>query len=301
MDSANLITIFTPCYNRAHLLSQLYKSILAQQVTNFEWLIVDDGSSDNTKEVVEGFISENKIVISYHHKSNGGKHTAVNYGVQKAKGNLFCIVDSDDLLTNDALVFINIAWQKIKENPKVCGIIGLSKFTNGEIVGDAFLVKDWQIPFSDYYLKYHLKGDKSVAFKTAILKQYPFPELEEIKMVFEAVVWHEISKKYDVICLNEAIQNVNYQQQGLSDSSYKLWYIKSLAFSYFQLIANKTYSFSRYPKDYLWSFIHLAINSLLSETSYFDKLPTIKDKCLYLILFPRAYYSYRKMKHLIVK
>ena len=87
----------------------------------------------------------------------------------------------------------------------------------------------------------------------------------------------------------------------MSDSSYKLWYIKSLAFSYFQLIANKTYSFSRYPKSYIWSFIHLAINSLLSDTTYFNKLPSIKDKCLYLILFPRAYYSYFKMKPLIVK
>jgi len=204
-------------------------------------------------------------------------------------------------LSADALVLIHNAWQNIKENPKVCGIIGLSEFTNGQTVGDAFLEEDWQLSFSDYYLKYHLRGDKSVAFKTSVMKEYPFPEQEGIRFVFEAVVWHEMAKKYDVLALNKVIQYKEYLEQGLSDSSYKLWYVKSLAYSYFRLIANQTYSFSRYRKDYFWSFIHLVINSLLSDTSYFAKLPSIKDKCLYLILFPRGYYSYRKMKHLIVK
>ncbi len=301
MDSANLITIFTPCYNRAHLLSQLYQSLLEQNATNFEWLIVDDGSTDNTKEVVANFISENKIPISYFNKNNGGKHTAINYGVQKAKGALFFILDSDDFLSKDAVKLTTDAWVKIKDNKKIGGIIGLSEFTNGQLVGDAFLEDEWQLSFSDYYLKYHLRGDKSVAFKTSVMKEYPFPEEAGIRFVFEAVVWHEMAKKYDVLALNKVIQYKEYLEEGLSDSSYKLWYIKSLAFSYFQLIANKTYSFSRYPKTYIWSFIHLAINSLLSDTSYFNKLPSFKDKCLYLILFPRGYYSYLKMRKLIVK
>ena len=133
------------------------------------------------------------------------------------------------------------------------------------------------------------------------MKEYPFPEFEGVRYVFEAVVWHEMAKKYDVFAQNRVIQYKEYLEEGISDSSYKLWYIKSMAFSHFQLIANKTYSFSRYPKTYIWSFIHLAINSLLSGTSYFNKLPSFKDKCLYLILFPRAYYSYLKMKPLIVK
>lgn len=301
MDSTNLITIFTPCYNRAHLLSQLYQSILDQKATNFEWLIVDDGSTDNTKAIVESFIIENKIPISYYFKPNGGKHSAINYGVAKAKGDLFCIIDSDDSFAKNALDHINKAWKNNRDNNSICGFIGLSTNASGELVGNGFLQPNWQIPFSDYYLKYNLKGDKSVAFFTSILKNYPFPESEDIKMVFEDVVWNEISKKYDVIAINETIQIVNYQTEGVSNSSYKMWYVKSLAFSYFQLIANKTYSFSRYPKAYLWSFIHLASNSLLSGTSYFDKLPTFRAKCLYLILFPRGYYSYLKMKPLIVK
>jgi glycosyltransferase involved in cell wall biosynthesis len=295
------ITVFTPCFNRGSLLPRLYQSLLQQNTTAFEWLIVDDGSTDGTKAVVDTFIEEQKIPISYYFKPNGGKHTAINLGVQKAQGDFFCIIDSDDFLSNNALELIDSGWQKIKDNSKVCGLIGLSEFTNGQRVGDAFLEDEWQLSFSDYYLKYHLRGDKSVAFKTSVMKEYPFPEAEGIRFVFEAVVWHEMSKKYNVLAQNKVIQFKEYLEEGLTDSSYKLWYVKSLAFSYFQLIANQTYSFSRYPKDYLWSFIHLVINSLLSETSYFDKLPTFKAKCLYLILFPRGYYSYLKMKPLIVK
>lgn len=295
------ITIFTPTYNRADLLKRLYDSLLLQGNSNFEWLIVDDGSIDNTKEVVEQFINEDKIIVRYFYKSNGGKHTAINYGVQKAKGDLFFIVDSDDFLTTNAVQLKWEAWQKIKNNDKIAGIIGLSQFTNGTLIGDAFLKENWQIPFSDYYLKYNLKGDKSVAFKTAIMKEYPFPEKEGIKLVFEAVVWHEMAKKYDVLCLNNVIQLKEYLDNGLTDSSYKLWYAQSMAFSFFQLIKNSTYSFYNYPKAFVGNFIHLIINSLLANENYFWQLKGIVNKIIYVLVYPRAYFSYWRMKSLIVK
>lgn len=301
MHNDNLITLFTPCYNRAHLLTQLYDSLLQQTNKNFEWLIVDDGSTDNSEQVVEAFIAQDKISISYYYKPNGGKHTAINLGVQKAKGNLFFIVDSDDFIANDAIEIIHNQWQIVKDNSKICGILGLSQYTNGTTVGDIFLKEKWEIPFSDYYLKYNLKGDKSVAFKTEILKQYPFPEKNGILFVFEAVVWHEMAKKYNVICFNKVIQYKEYLTEGLSDSSYKMWYVKSLAFSYFNLIENQTYSFSNYRKAYLWNFIHLSVNALLSNESYFYKLSSLKNKLLYLMFFPRGYYSYLRMKKLIIK
>ena len=149
----NFITIFTPAYNRAHLLQRLYDSLLIQTYKNFEWLIVDDGSTDNTKQIVDKFIEENKLQIKYIYKDNGGKHTAINTGVQQAKFDLFLIVDSDDFLPEDAVSLTFKAWQNVKDNSKVCGIIGLSQFTKGKIIGDKFLQENWQIPFVDYYLK----------------------------------------------------------------------------------------------------------------------------------------------------
>ena len=164
------ITVFTPAYNRAHLLPRLYQSLLAQKEHDFEWLIVDDGSTDDTEAVITSFIAEGQIKIRYHYKENGGKHTAVNLGVQKALGNLFFIIDSDDCLTQNAIETLDLQWTNIENRGDLCGIIGLSAFSNGGIVGNRFPQDQWEVSFSDVYLKHQLKGDKSVAFKTEILK-----------------------------------------------------------------------------------------------------------------------------------
>ena len=291
-----MITLFTPTYNRAHLLSRLYNSILIQDVIDVEWLIVDDGSIDDTEALIENFKKESIINIRYYKKSNGGKHTAINFGLQYAKGELFFIIDSDDVLAENALKIIKTHYQSIKNNDKICGIVGLSQYIDKqEIVGDYFLKNDWEVSFADIYLKYHLKGDKSVAFKTEVLRKYSFPEKQRIRFVFEAVVWHEMSKKYNVLALNKIVQFVEYQKSGVSDSSFKKWYIQSLAFSFFHLIKNKTYPLLKYPHHFFWNYIHLAINSLLSGESYYKQLSLI-DKMLYLILYPRAYYTFLKLK-----
>ena len=291
-----MITLFTPTYNRVHLLSRLYNSILMQDVIDVEWLIVDDGSIDDTEALIENFKKESIINIRYYKKSNGGKHTAINFGLQYAKGELFFIIDSDDVLAENALKIIKTHYQSIKNNDKICGIVGLSQYIDKqEIVGDYFLKNDWEVSFADIYLKYHLKGDKTVAFKTEVLRKYSFPEKQRIRFVFEAVVWHEMSKKYNVLALNKIVQFVEYQKSGVSDSSFKKWYIQSLAFSFFHLIKNKTYPLLKYPHHFFWNYIHLAINSLLSGESYYKQLSLI-DKMLYLILYPRAYYTFLKLK-----
>src|SRR5574344_324976 len=107
-----MITVFTPTYNRAHLLCNAYNSLLRQTNKDFEWLIIDDGSTDNTKEIIHKYIDDNKIKIRYYKKNNGGKHTAINYGIKRAKGELTIILDSDDELVNNAIELINKYWLK---------------------------------------------------------------------------------------------------------------------------------------------------------------------------------------------
>ena len=291
-----MITLFTPTYNRAHLLSRLYNSILMQDVIDVEWLIVDDGSIDDTEALIENFQKESIINIRYYKKSNGGKHTAINFGLQNAKGELFFIIDSDDVLAENALKNIKKHYQSIKNNNNMCGIVGLSQYIDKqEIVGDFFLRDGWEVSFADIYLKYHLKGDKSVAFKTEVLKKYHFPEKQGIRFVFEAVVWHEMSKKYKVLAINNIIQYKEYTNEGITRNTYKKDYLRGLAFSFFHLIKNKTYPLLKYPHHFFWNYIHLAINSLLSGESYYKQLSLI-DKMLYLILYPRAYYTFLKLK-----
>jgi glycosyltransferase involved in cell wall biosynthesis len=123
-----LITVFTPTYNRAKLLKRLYDSLCVQTFTDIEWLIIDDGSVDNTEKIVNGFIAENKIGIRYIKQRNGGKHRAINHGVREAKGELFFIVDSDDWLPEDSLETINKYYQGIKDDKSFAGISGLDGF-----------------------------------------------------------------------------------------------------------------------------------------------------------------------------
>ncbi len=294
-----VFTVFTPVYNRKEFLPQIYQSLLNQKYKDFEWLIVDDGSTDGIEAVVNDLIARNEIDIKYYYKENGGKHTAISLGVQKAKGELFIIIDSDDVLVDNALELINEQWLTVQNNNELSGIVGLSSYRNGEIVGSLFPSEIWDVHFSDIYHKYHLKGDKSVAFKTVVLKEFPFPEKEGVNFVFEAVVWHEMAKKYKVRCINRIIQFVEYQQSGLSDSSYKKWYIKGLAFSYFKLIENNTHPFMKYPKVFLWDYIYLVLYSLLLKEKYFYQLDSFYKKMVYLMVFPRAYFSYLNMKKLL--
>lgn len=293
-------TIFTPTFNRKKFLPLIYQSLLDQQRTDFEWLIVDDGSTDGTEVVVQELISRGEMVIRYFVKENGGKHTAINVGVSKANYELFIIIDSDDVFAKGALEAIAKQWVQVKDNNLICGIVGLSSFTDGKIVGTRFLEENWDVYFPDIYYKYNLTGDKSVAFKTSALKEFPFPEQEGIRLVFEAVVWHEMAKKYKVRCINTITQIVEYQAEGLSDSSYKKWYFQAMAYSYFQLINNCTHSIFRYPKVFIWNYVYLMMYSLLIGQNYTSKLGSFYQKVWCWIVFPRAYYSYLNMKKLIV-
>ena len=133
-----LVTIFTPTYNRARLLKRLYESLKEQSDKDFEWVIVDDGSKDNTKEVVEDFIKEDIIPIKYLKKENEGKHIAINLGCDMAEGELFFIVDSDDYIPKDSIEQVKKDWEKYRENKSIAGLVYLKAWENGNLMGRKF-------------------------------------------------------------------------------------------------------------------------------------------------------------------
>ena len=212
------LTILTPTYNRGKLLKQCYKSLKEQKNLNFEWLIIDDGSNDNTKEIVQGFIDENILDIKYFYKFNGGKHTALNYGINKAKGEMTIILDSDDFLTNDATQTIYEVWQANKMNKELCGIAFHRGYKNGNIIGDKF-PKDFFISdYIDCRMNLEVKGDKSEIYITEILKQYPFPEFKNEKFIGEHIVWVRMARKYKTLHVNKIIYITEYLEGGLTKS-----------------------------------------------------------------------------------
>lgn len=213
-----MITVFTPTYNRAYILPQLYKSLQAQTMPNFEWLLVDDGSTDNTEALVQKWQTENNnFTIRYVKVPNGGKHRAINKGVQLARGEAFFIVDSDDCLPSEALAHIQIVFKQIAVDTHFAGVSGLkaSKQTGQALLNSAAMTPI-DCSMIDIRQKYHIKGDMAEVFKTSVLKQYPFPEFEGENFVVEGVVWRKIAEKYILRYVPQVWYLCDYLPDGLT-------------------------------------------------------------------------------------
>lgn len=232
-----MLTIFTPTYNRGNLLYRIYDSLKEQTVSGFEWLIVDDGSSDNTEEIVSQWANENIIKIRYIKKENGGKHTAFNAGVQNAKGELFFCVDSDDYVPCDCVESILDAWSGVKED-NVAGIVGMKTDTDGKLLCGEF---PEGVAYSKTYelvRKYQCFGEKSLIYKTEVLKKYPYPEIAGERFVTECVVYDRIDQDYTMLLLDKVLTICEYQPDGLTGTifstmlknptGYKIYYSRRI-------------------------------------------------------------------------
>lgn len=211
-----LITVFTPTYNRVHLLGRLYESLCAQQFTDFEWVIVDDGSTDGTASLVQGFIAEQRIDIKYLSQRNGGKHRAINHGVSQARGELFFIVDSDDYLPADSLQIIADEYAKCGKG--MGGVAGLDATVSGTVIGSGLPQDAVECNSMDIRFKHHVTGDMAEVFKTSVMKEFPFPEIDGEKFCPEALVWNRIAHKYPLRYFNKVIYIAEYQADGLTDN-----------------------------------------------------------------------------------
>ena len=213
------ITVFTPAYNRSAVIDALYRSLQRQAFHDFEWVVVDDGSSDSTEALFEQWIREEKCFpILYVKQENGGKHRAINQGLQKACGELFFIVDSDDFLTDDALMTIDVTEKTISaaERPGFAGICGLKGYFDKSPIGSSFEGDFLDITYLDRE-KHHIRGDKAEVFYTDLLKKYPFPEFPGEYFVTECVVWDRIGGDgFKFRFFNRTLILCEYRQDGLS-------------------------------------------------------------------------------------
>ena len=217
-----MITIFTPTYNRAELLFKLYSSLKNQTQKDFEWVIVDDGSTDNTRTIVSQFLEEdNDFSIRYFVQENHGKHVAVNLGVEKALGEYFFIVDSDDWLPENAVEKINNMFVDIKNKSNFAGVAGLKMYSSGDIVGKTF-----EGAFVDCTnlerANNNILGDKAEVYYTSVLRKYPFPVFEGENFLSEEVVWNRIARDGNRLrWYNEGLYYCEYLEGGLSKTSNK--------------------------------------------------------------------------------
>lgn len=213
-----MLTIFTPTYNRGHLLNRIYQSLLEQECLDFEWLIVDDGSTDDTELIVKSFIDENKINIRYIYKENGGKHTAHNSAVINADGEMFLCLDSDDQLAPNAVKIINQAKSRIQDND--CGFIGYKQDTTGKLLSSK-LADNENIHCGLFRLtkNQNISGEFAFVFLTEILKKYLFPVFESERFIGECILYDKLELEGYTLCpLGQVIELCEYQSDGLSNN-----------------------------------------------------------------------------------
>lgn len=212
------VTVFTATYNRAHTLGRLYQSLQRQTFRDFEWVIVDDGSTDNTDSMINEFIS-NKIdffKIKYIKQQRGGKHRAINNGLDEAEGELFFLVDSDDYITDNALERIVFWEEKINHKKEYSGLCGLSGYDIKTSIGSTFkgLYRDMKVTEQ---FRLGLTGDRPNIYYTNVFKRYKYPTFEGEWHIAPGVPYIRMAEDgYKMRYFNEIIYIAEYLEDGLT-------------------------------------------------------------------------------------
>ena len=264
-----ILTVFTPTYNRAYTLHKCYESLRRQTNKGFVWLIIDDGSTDNTKELVDSWLkNDNGFEIRYAYKENGGMHTGHNKAYELIDTELNVCIDSDDYMTDDAVENIISFWNKNKRDD-IAGIIGLDTYENGDVIGDKFPDDLKESTYWDIYHKYKLKGDKKLVYRSDLTKKYTYPLFEGEKYVGLGYKYAKLDEYYKLLVMNKKLCVVEYMPDGSTKNIMKQYRNNPKGFAFIRKEDMKN------PKGNitfkLKSCIHYVSSSFISRNKSFIK------------------------------
>jgi glycosyltransferase involved in cell wall biosynthesis len=263
-----LLTVFTPTYNRAYCLHQCYESLVRQTCKDFIWLIIDDGSTDNTKELVDKWKKDNLINIEYIWQENQGMHGAHNTAYESIKTELNVCIDSDDYMPDGAVEKIKTMW-KTFGGENVSGIIGLDSYTDGKVIGTKLPSNLITSTLFDLYHKYGVTGDKKLVYRTELTKRFPYPIFENEKYVGLAYKYHMLDQEYEMQLMNEVLCCVEYLPDGSSLNMLRQYRKNPKGFAFYRKelmklpFANSKFKFRQ--------AIHYVSSSLLDKNYRFIK------------------------------
>ena len=222
MEKMPTLTIFTPTYNRKHTLIRTFQSLQNQTCKDFEWLIVDDGSKDNTAELIEQWKTEaDGFQIRYIYKENGGMHTAHNVAYAAIHTELNVCVDSDDAMPENAVQTILEFWEKHK-TPEIGGIVALDSDFGGKVIGSELPTGVQKASTEKLASYYHITGDKKYIYRTSVMQEIPaYPEFPGEKLVPLSYKYLLAAQKYDMLLLNKVVCLVDYQPDGSTNTIYR--------------------------------------------------------------------------------
>jgi glycosyltransferase involved in cell wall biosynthesis len=295
-----VFTVFTPTYNRRHTLHRVYESLKAQTYRDFEWLIVDDGSTDNTCELVEQWQQENLVPIRYIYQENSHKHIAFNRGVREAKGELFLTFDSDDSCEPQALDRFKYHWDAIPldQKEKFSAVTCLCKYTHGKILGDLFPFNPTDSDSLEIHYRFKVKGEKWGFHRTDVLRCFLGGEEMIGTHLPESVGWSKIAKKYKTRFVNEALRIYWTDQPSIMRTSqHPRKNASGAQINHLDILNEYTEWFRFDPLSFLRSAVHYSRFSFhlgikISQQIY--NVKTLIGKTLWLIALPLGYLVYLK-------
>ena len=270
-----MVTVFTPTYNRSYIIEKLYRSLQRQTCFDFEWLVVDDGSTDNTGELFKTWKNESNFFhIRYYRQENGGKHRAINKGVELAEGDFFFIVDSDDWLPNDSISRVVLWMNSLPDDAKkrFCGVCGQKVFPDGELMGGTFC-GEWIDCTCLEREKHGITGDKAEVFFTGVMKKYPFPEIEGEKFITEATVWDQMAEDgYLMRFFNEPVYLGEYREDGLTNQGLNLFMRNPKGFALYLKQCRRYGKFSQGLQDYFDIHCYMACHRKMPYSEISERL-----------------------------
>lgn len=286
------LTVFTPAYNRAHTIARTYDSLCRQTCKDFEWLVVDDGSTDNTEELVMGWIQENKIPIRYIKQQNRGMHGAHNTAYRNIETELNTCIDSDDFMPEDAVEKIVTFWKQ-NGSEEYAGIVGLDCSYDGKIIGGTFDEDGKETTLLGYYANGGT-GDKKLVYRTDVIKRYPeYPLFEGERYVGLAYKYMLIDQDYKLLTLNQPLVVVEYQLDGSSYNMYSQYWRNPKGFSFFR--RTEMVCEPRFMRRFV-SNIHYVASSVIAKDWKFINSSPKKLMTLCAIPFGLIWYTLIRSK-----
>lgn len=282
------LTVFTPTYNRAYCLNKCYESLKRQTCRDFLWLIIDDGSSDNTKKLVDSWIAESVIEIQYQFQKNQGMHGAHNTAYSLIETELNICIDSDDYMPGDTVEKILSFWE-LNKSEELAGIAGLDAYENGVIIGTKFLNGIKQSTLFDIYYKHNVTGDKKLVYRSELTKNFPYPVIEGENYIGLNYKYYKIDLTHKLALYNEVLCVVEYMEDGSSKNMLKQYRRNPKGFAFYRKENMKNpYASSKFKFK---ECIHYVSSSLISKNWQFIK----ESPCKLLTIFaiPVGFILYR--------
>jgi glycosyltransferase involved in cell wall biosynthesis len=292
------LTVFTPTYNRAYCLHHCYQSLVSQTSKDFVWLIIDDGSTDDTKELVSEWIKDNKIEIRYVWQENQGMHGAHNTAYELIETELNVCIDSDDSMPPNAVEKIINFWKECG-NEKFSGIIGLDIYANQKVIGSKLPEEIKSSTLFELYNKYGVTGDKKLVYRSDLTREYPYPLFNNEKYVGLAYKYYMIDRDYEMLLLNEVLCQVEYLPDGSSVNMFNQYRNNPRGFAFYRKelmklpFASKSFKFRQ--------AIHYVSSSLISKNWRFLGESPLKGATFLAIPFGLILYVYIQHKQGLLK